>query len=133
MAELQLVLVTPEKTLLDEPVNSLQFPLFDGQIGVLPSRAPMVGRLGFGELIIKAAAGERHYYIDGGFAQVKDNVVSLLTNDATPLGDLDASSLATQLEEVSRLIPDNEIDLAAKSDRQARLRKMLSLARGSKA
>ncbi|HSG70372.1 MAG TPA: F0F1 ATP synthase subunit epsilon, partial [Planctomycetaceae bacterium] len=40
---LQLVLVTPEKTLLDVPTESLSFPLFDGQIGILPSRAPMVG------------------------------------------------------------------------------------------
>ena len=33
---LQLVLVTPETTLLDEPVQALRFPLFDGQAGILP-------------------------------------------------------------------------------------------------
>ena len=46
MAEtaLQIVLVTPETTLLDAPVRSLQFPLYDGQAGVLPGRAPVVGR-----------------------------------------------------------------------------------------
>ena len=43
---LQLVLGTPETTLVDAPVRSLQFPLYDGQIGVLPGRAPVVGRLG---------------------------------------------------------------------------------------
>ena len=49
MAEtaLQIVLVTPETTLLDAPVRSLQFPLYDGQAGVLPGRAPVVGRLGY--------------------------------------------------------------------------------------
>lgn len=35
--ELRLVLVTPETTLLDESVRSVTFPLFDGQMGVLPA------------------------------------------------------------------------------------------------
>lgn len=125
---LQLVLVTPEKTLLDVPTQSLSFPLFDGQIGVLPSRAPMVGRLGFGELIIHTASGESKYYIDGGFVQIKDNVVSLLTNDATPLDQLDKAALKAELEELSSGLTRNELEYETKSGRQARVRKMLSLA-----
>ncbi len=38
--QLRLVVVTPEKPLLDESVTALRFPLYDGQIGVLPGRAP---------------------------------------------------------------------------------------------
>lgn len=55
--QLQLVLVTPETTLLDEPVAGLRFPLYDGMFGVLPGRAPAVGRLGFGELKITDLGG----------------------------------------------------------------------------
>ncbi len=133
MAQLRLVLVTPEKTLLDEPVDALQFPLFDGQIGILPARAPMVGRLGFGPLIIRTGSAEKRYYIDGGFSQIKDNVVSILTNDATPLTELDAPALQKELDELSGKIVSSELDLDAQAARQARLRKMISLARGSKA
>ncbi len=133
MAELRLVLVTPEKTLLDEPVDGLQFPLFDGQIGILPARAPMVGRLGFGELTIRTRSGETRYYIDGGFSQIKDNVVSLLTNDATPISTLDVPTLQKELDEVSKRIPTTDIDFSEKAARQDRLRKMLALARGSRA
>ncbi|HUG17697.1 MAG TPA: F0F1 ATP synthase subunit epsilon [Planctomycetaceae bacterium] len=125
---LQLVLVTPEKTLLDVPTQSLSFPLFDGQIGVLPSRAPMVGRLGFGELKIHTTSGESKYYIDGGFVQIKDNVVSLLTNDATPLDQLNKTALKAELEELSSGLTRTELEYETKSGRQARVRKMLSLA-----
>ena len=73
---LQLVLVTPETTLLNEPVQALRFPLFDGQAGILPGRAPVVGRLGYGELRVTGSDGEnRSFYVDGGFVQVKGSVV----------------------------------------------------------
>ena len=71
MLELQLVVVTPETTLVDEPVAGLRFPLFDGSAGVLPGRAPLVGRLGAGELNLTAkGGGHRSYFVDGGFVQI---------------------------------------------------------------
>ena len=80
--QLQLVLVTPETTLLDEPVRSVVFPMFDGQMGVLPGRAPAVGRLGTGELVMEGDSGTQRYFVDGGFAQVLDDNVTLLTERA---------------------------------------------------
>jgi len=126
--KLQLVLVTPEKTLLDEPADSLKFPLFDGLVGVFPSRAPMVGRLGFGELVIRTPGGEKSFYIDGGFAQVKGHVVSILTNNATPLDGIDKDALQAELSELSAKTATTDEDQAAKTARVDRIRKMLSLA-----
>ncbi|HSG71494.1 MAG TPA: F0F1 ATP synthase subunit epsilon, partial [Planctomycetaceae bacterium] len=87
-----------------------------------------VGRLGFGELIIRTASGEQRYYVDGGFVQIKDNVVSLLTNDATPLDQLDKAALKAELDELSSGLTKSELEHETKSGRQARVRKMLSLA-----
>jgi F-type H+-transporting ATPase subunit epsilon len=126
--QLQLVLVTPEKTLLDTPVNNLRYPLFDGLAGIYPSRAPMVGRLGFGQLLIRAPSGEQSFYIDGGFIQVKENVVSILTNDATPLKELDAAALRTELSELVEKVTFDADEQADKMNRVDRVRKMLSLA-----
>jgi F-type H+-transporting ATPase subunit epsilon len=126
--QFQLVLVTPEKTLLDTPVNNLRYPLFDGLAGIYPSRAPMVGRLGFGQLLIRAPSGEQSFYIDGGFIQVKENVVSILTNDATPLKELDAAALRTELSELVEKVTFDADEQADKMNRVDRVRKMLSLA-----
>lgn len=126
--ELRLVLVTPETTLLDEPVEALQFPLFDGQIGVLPGRAPLVGRLGFGELKITRGGQSVSYFVEGGFVQVKGPVVSLLTNRAVKATDLNPQQAENQLQAAATRVPTNELDLAAKERDQERARKMLALA-----
>lgn len=127
MADLQLVLVTPEKTLLDEPVDALRFPLFDGQIGILRGRAPMVGRLGFGELKIKSASGEQSFYIDGGFVQVKGETVSLLTNRAIPAGQIDAEEARRLLEEGAKKPARTDVEYAIKERDLERGRRMLAM------
>ena len=78
------VVVTPERTLFDQVVESVALPLFDGELGVLPGRSPLIGRLGYGELRTKESAANHRYFVDGGFAQVRDDVVTVLTNRATP-------------------------------------------------
>src|SRR5882724_2597637 len=105
---LRLVLVTPETTLLDEPVESLRFPLYDGQIGILPGRAPLVGRLGSGELRITTAGRVSSYFIDGGFVQVKENVVSLLTDSAQLASTLDPRQAEDELQSVQHRHPKND-------------------------
>ena len=46
-ARLQCVVVTPERTLFDELVDFVALPLYDGELGVMPGRTPLIGRLGF--------------------------------------------------------------------------------------
>ena len=45
-----MIVVTPEATVLDEQVDFVALPLYDGEIGIAPGRSPMIGRLGYGEL-----------------------------------------------------------------------------------
>ncbi len=89
---LRIVVVTPEQTVLDAATDFVALPLYDGELGVAPSHAPMIGRLGFGELRIGHGSGQR-FYIDGGFVQVVENVVSVLTNRAIPASRLDESKV----------------------------------------
>jgi len=127
--DLRIVLVTPETTLLDEKVDALRFPLYDGQIGILPGRAPLVGRLGSGELRVTTGKGVASYFIDGGFVQVKGNVVSLLTDGAQLASTLDARKAEDELQNVQRRHPKNDAEFAAKDADLDRFRHKLSLAR----
>jgi F-type H+-transporting ATPase subunit epsilon len=90
MAKLQCIVVTPERTILDQPADFVALPLFDGEIGVAPGRSPMIGRLGAGEMRIlqKDRNETARYYIEGGFVEVLDDVVSVLTNRALRAEDL---------------------------------------------
>ncbi|QDT58539.1 ATP synthase epsilon chain, sodium ion specific [Stieleria bergensis] len=109
---LRCIVVTPEKTELDCEANAINLPMFDGSLGVLPGRAPMIGRLGFGTLLLETAAGPQKYFVDGGFAQVEDNVVNLLTERALPVDMLDVGESEKVLLEALEL-PSNTPELAA--------------------
>ena len=80
--QLRCIVVTPERALMDQPADSVTLPMFDGELGVLPGRAPLIGRLGFGDLRFRSSDGVHHLYVDGGFVQIRDNVVTVLTSRA---------------------------------------------------
>ena len=124
---LRLVVVTPETTLLDETVDALRFPLADGSIGILPGRAPLVGRLGRGELRITVGSQQRLYFIEGGFVQVNANVVSLLTERAIPPDQIDPQAVRRHLEEVAPRVTKTDAEYAAKMREQERDRRMLGM------
>ena len=129
MADLRLVLVTPEKTLFDRPVASIKVPLFDGSAGFYPGRAPWVGRLGMGELRLVSPSGETEsYFIDGGFVQVKGPVVSVLTNASVPCADISRKAAAGKLEEVRSERAGSDDDYKGVARRLEKARKMLALA-----
>src|SRR5437764_4873015 len=95
---LKVVVVTPEQAVLDEPADFVAVPLYDGELGVLPGRAPLIGRLGAGELRLRRGPETRRYFVDGGFAQVRDNVVTVLTQRATRAEDIDTAAATPALE-----------------------------------
>jgi F-type H+-transporting ATPase subunit epsilon len=122
MAQLQLIVVTPESTVLETPAEFVALPLFDGEIGILPGRAPLIGRLGYGELRVVSGGHTTRFYVDGGFVQVADNVVSVLTNRAVPQASLDAKVakelLATAM--TRKTDTDEALALRERLERQAR-------------
>ena len=94
---LQCSVVTPEAPVLDMPAEFVALPLYDGELGVLPGHSPFIGRLGYGELRVKADGRTVRLYVDGGFVQVAGPVVSVLTNNAIPAEKLSASVAAEHL------------------------------------
>ena len=129
---LRLSVVTPETTLLDEPIDSVTLPLFDGMAGVYPGRAPMVGRLGFGEMTVRTAGQARTWFVDGGFVQVAGDVCSVLTNRAVPPKTLDAADAERRLAEASKVVPKTEAGFDAKFRDQERARRTIAVARKSR-
>ena len=90
--------VTPEQTALEAKADFVALPLFDGEIGIAANHSPLIGRLGYGEMRIKSGGQTVAYYVDGGFVQVADNVVAVLTNRAAPAKSIDAAAAEAQLQ-----------------------------------
>jgi F-type H+-transporting ATPase subunit epsilon len=110
------IVVTPEATVLEEPADFVALPLYDGEIGIAPGHSPLIGRLGYGEMRLKRDGKIRRFYVDGGFVQVVDNVVSVLTGRAVPAEKIDAAEAAKNLE-AARHLPANTPELMAIRDR----------------
>ena len=99
------VIVTPEKTELDVSCDSLILPMYDGELGVLPGRAPMVGRLGFGLLKIKSAGKEDVWFVDGGFVQVTRESVRVLTDRVMRTDQIDRAAAEADLQKALEIKP----------------------------
>ena len=84
------LVITPEKTALEMDAASIVLPLVDGEFGVMPGHTPVIARLGAGELRVNPPQGKSiHYYVEGGFVEVLDDTVALLTMHAIPAAELD--------------------------------------------
>lgn len=116
MKELRLIVVTPEKAVHDAAVEFVVLPLYDGELGIARDHSPMIGRLGYGEMRITAAGQVRRFYVDGGFVQVADNVVSVLSSRAIPATELDAEVAAEQLSTAQRM-PAHTTELMLRRER----------------
>ncbi|MBI2407621.1 MAG: ATP synthase F1 subunit epsilon [Gemmatimonadetes bacterium] len=79
---LKVSVVSPEATLYEGEATSVVAPAFDGEVGILPSHAPMITVLGRGTLRVDGAAPAR-FAVSGGFVQVVDDVVRVVTEHAT--------------------------------------------------
>ena len=116
MPGLNCVVVTPEETSLEEKADFVALPLFDGEIGIAPGHSPMIGRLGNGEMRLRAGDKVSTYYVDGGFVQVSDDIISVLTNRAVPASQVDGEVAKEQLATAQKQ-PANTPELMEIRDR----------------
>jgi F-type H+-transporting ATPase subunit epsilon len=95
---LQCIVVTPERAVLDQAADFVALPMYDGELGVLPGRAPLIGRLGSGELRLRRGNTSDRYFIDGGFAQVRNDQVTVLTQQAIKAEAIDQEAATRTLD-----------------------------------
>ncbi len=124
---LRCVVVTPERAAIDETADFVALPMYDGELGVAPGRLPLIGRLGYGELRIVRGAAVRRYYVDGGFVQVRADVVTVLTARAVAAGELKTEAAVAILDAARGLGGSPEVQKARQRD-QDRARAQLRLA-----
>jgi F-type H+-transporting ATPase subunit epsilon len=76
--------ISPEAILFEGAAESVAAPAFDGEVGILTGHAPMMTLLGQGELRLGTGAGQR-FRVQGGFLQVVDDQVRVVTEHASKL------------------------------------------------
>ena len=77
--------ISPERVLFEGQASSVVAPGHDGQLGILTGHAPLMTVLGKGVLTLEGAGAESRFQVDGGFLQVVDNKVRVVTESATAM------------------------------------------------
>ena len=81
---LKVSVISPERTIFDGSVDSVVAPAFDGEVGILPGHAAMMTLLGKGSLRLGPDGSAGRFQVEGGFLQVVDDSVRVVTERATP-------------------------------------------------
>ena len=130
--QLQCVVVTPERAVLDVAADFVALPMYDGELGVAPGRQALIGRLGIGELRVTRGADTKHLFVDGGFAQVRGNMVTVLTPSALTPDEIKPDAVRETLSAVQATAartPD-EVEARRKAQQKARVKLKLTQPRG---
>jgi len=75
--------ISAEATLFEGQATAVVAPAFDGEVGILTNHAPMITALGTGTLRVEDGASTQRFSVAGGFFQVEDNQVRVVTEQAS--------------------------------------------------
>src|ERR671913_1785103 len=99
---LRLDIITPERNLLSESVDSVTVPGLGGELGILPGHTPLISQLQTGVLSYTQGQTTRRLLVSGGFVEVNADRVSVLADLAELPEEVDAARARTEREEAER-------------------------------
>jgi F-type H+-transporting ATPase subunit epsilon len=105
MAEqIQLEVVTPERRVLAESVDSVNVPGLNGELGILPGHTPLISQLQTGVLSYIQNGVTHRLHVSGGFVEVNADRVSVLAEIAEHPEEIDAARARMTREHVEKTL-----------------------------
>jgi F-type H+-transporting ATPase subunit epsilon len=109
----QFELVSPERLLVSEQVESVVIPGAEGEMTVMAQHAPVMTTVKPGVVTVKAASGgEERYVVFGGFADILPGGCTLLAESAVAVKDIDRADIARRIQEAKEDVSDARDDEA---------------------
>ncbi|MFO0938722.1 MAG: ATP synthase F1 subunit epsilon [Gemmataceae bacterium] len=122
--QLKVVVVTPEKAVLEEGAEMVVLPMFDGERGVQYGHSAFVGQLGPGALKLSTGGVAKRYYIDGGFVQVSKNLINVLTGKAVAAEAINADVIKKAQATAEAMPETNSVEKASRDKALAKVKVM---------
>jgi F-type H+-transporting ATPase subunit epsilon len=105
MAEqLKLEVVTPEKRVLDEKVDSVTVPGLNGEMQLLPGHTPLISQLKSGILSYAQGSASQRLMVSGGFIEINNNRVSVLTEIAETSDEINTALARIERDEAEKAL-----------------------------
>jgi len=97
--KLHFSLVSPERELFSGDVDQVDIPGTEGDLGIFPNHSPLMAAIRTGAITVYADGEQMQYFVQGGFADVMPEGLTVLSEKAVPMADLDRDALRADLEE----------------------------------
>jgi F-type H+-transporting ATPase subunit epsilon len=107
----QLEIVTPEKLVVNEPVEEAQIPGLGGYLGILPGHAPLITELAVGVITYRAQGVTKSLSVAWGFAEVLPDKVTMLAETAERPDEIDVGRAQKAKERAEQLLKSNDPQL----------------------
>jgi F-type H+-transporting ATPase subunit epsilon len=104
--KLQFSLVSPERELFTGEVDQVDVPGTEGDFGVLPLHAPFMAAIRTGAITVFNDGSQTKYMIQGGFADVTPDGLTVLAERAVLLEDVDVEMLAAEIASAEQALAD---------------------------
>lgn len=101
---LRLDIITPERNLLSEAVDSVTVPGAGGELGILPGHTPLISQLRTGVLSYAQGGSTKRLHVSGGFVEVRDDRVSVLADLAERPEEIDAATARLAREHAEKTL-----------------------------
>lgn len=128
---IKLEIVTPEKKVFDETVDSVTVPTATGEVGILPNHAPLISALKSGILSFSNKGASEKMVVSGGFVEVSSNKVSVLTDVAERADEIDVEAARLELGDAQKALggafSGTEEEFEAEKERLERAQARLAL------
>ena len=126
---LRLEIVTPDKKIYSDDVDSVVVPGSEGEMGILTDHAPLMTMLQPGELRITKGSEETRLAIGSGFLEVSNNKVAVLTDMAVSESDIDDVAAEEAIQRAEASLRDSHLDDEEYATVKASLQKSIALVR----
>jgi F-type H+-transporting ATPase subunit epsilon len=97
---LSMEIVTPEQRVLTTECDEVRLPGAEGGFGIRPGHTPLVAALSAGELVYVSGGAEHRFAVGEGFAEVSNDRVRVLVEEAVRAGEIDAGRAASELKDL---------------------------------
>ena len=104
-------LVSPERLLVSEEIESVVIPATEGEMTVMANHAPTMSTIAPGVVVVKPVSGaERKYVVFGGFVDILPQGCTLLAESAVAVADIDRNDLSRRIQAAREDLSDARDD-----------------------
>ena len=124
---IQLLIVSADRSLVNETVDEVEIPGFDGYFGVLPGHTPLLAVLQVGELWYRQGSEKHYLAIAYGFAEVQPDRVTILAQIAEKADEIDLARAESAKTRAEQRIASLAIEMDAERARVALMKSLIRL------